>query len=95
MMSYCFDLIEFKNTSGIRLGMTLVRPCMKCPATTQDFLNMEESRECSVRETLRTKSGAQGGCGRRGIVDFENRNEEYGEREGSVCDGLKQLSSSV
>lgn len=88
---------KVKTLSGIKYGMAVACPCIQCTGTAQNFQNMVQSPERSVRENLCARSNLQGWCKRRSKTDFEKKREGSGQRERFicvVCDRLKELSLS-
>lgn len=46
-VSYCCNIFDSKDMSGIRHGMDVMHPCNICTASAQDFRNIVQSLEHS------------------------------------------------
>ena len=40
LVSYCADIIEVKNVSAVKQGLSVQKPCHSCLATLQDFMRI-------------------------------------------------------
>lgn len=89
-LSYSFHIPEDRNMSGIRQGVTVVRPYVRWTKTAPDCQIIMQSLDRTVPETLCATSSVLGGyCGRGKMIARRKAKEVW--KVEFVCEGLKDL----